>query len=647
MLNNQLWVFTLVFLLLSVPGYGQKQSYKGPYKTLTGLSGVAEFQFVEKGKTRIKDGDFTFRSTSKDTEKYDRFNNYNWSGTYDENQKSGKWSYSQVKHDFELQGITDFKPDYQLYSQVINQKIQFQNGLPVGEMVFYRNELINGDSTDEQLQVTTTFKSGKIHGSFLVEGSGENSGKIKIEGQAENGLMIGDWKFTYLDEEKLIEEFRSYQSGILNRVVKVSEGDTLTAVIYPHSPKISNYLSDGSNYDDLFNIPLSLQFDDGYPSVSPYSQLQQEANGYLEEILTELFRNEYLYFQKNGLALGTNRMAYPLSESEENAVVEWKDYDSRLGNSLEQLNDLDLEDFTYLENDTLHLIHAWYKEQMKLLSKIQPWKSIILADELGYYYREGQLLQYVKETLGSDSLTYDGRQEVISYAPLSSLEKSFIFYFSQNMAERAFLGDSLSKVSNKIVSRQIRQNEVNLRTLNVGKKLVALDSALSQVKPESETDRIKAYLHEKFVENLFKKSLKEIGHVTDAISKAGLLDTLEQQILVSQDIIRMLDGIEKAIPQLDELYTVYQFDPYTFSENVPVRLYRKLYERVAEDFLKENLRQATKKQNLNAVYTHVEQAYESLQRLKELIQLPEEADQINKEVKKNTTSQKLMELLEI
>ena len=647
MQNNQLWVLTTVFLLMSVMSNGQKQSYKGPYKTLTGLSGVAEFRFIEKGKTRIKDGEFTFRSTSKDTEKYDRFNSYTWTGTYDNNQKSGQWSYSQVKHDFDLQSITDFKPDYQLFSHVINQKIEFREGLPEGQMVFYRNELINGDSTEEQLQVTTTFKSGKVHGTFFVEGTGQKSGEIKIEGEAKNGLMIGEWSFFYVKDQQPIHEIRSYESGILNRVTKISEDDTLIVIDYPHSPKINGFLSDGSNLDDLFNIPLSLQFDDGYPSVSSYSKLQEDANNHLEDILDELFRNEYLFFQKNGLALGTNRMAYPLSDEEQNAVDEWKVYDSRLANSLEGINELDLEDFTYLENDTLHLVHAWYQVQIELLRKIQPWKRIILADELSYYYREGQLLEYVKETLGADTIIYDDKKQVIDYAPLSSLDKSFIFYYAQNMSERAYLGDSLSQVSNQIVSRQIRQNEVNQRTLSLGNELVKLDSTLSEIKSKSEIDRVKAYLKDRFVDGQFKRSLKDIEHVTDAVRKTELLDTLEQRIQVTKDVMRMLDGIEKALPQLDEHYTIYQFDPYTFSENVPVRLYKKLYERVAEDFLKENLHLATKKNNIYTVSTHVQIVYESLRRLKELIQLPEEADQINKEIRKNTPSQKLIELLEL
>lgn len=653
MINHKITLYTLLIWMAFWSAHSLKAQsltiYKGPYQTLTGLKGKAEFEFFEKGKNRIKNGKFHFEMSEADSLSFGRYKHVVWDGYYTNNQKDKAWRYQKIEHEFDLLEISDFEPKYELFSYSTNLSAGFNAGVPDGPWKYEQYKMDKGDTTNNRYVVSTNFDQGKINGPFTVTSSIEGSGIISAEGEAKGGLMEGLWVLKYRHKRDTILEKREYLHGILTSLIKIgSGGDTIAYLKYPHSPKLEQYLENRPRESDLIDLPLSLQFSDGYPRNSDYILAQQQANHYLQSSVNQILENEYDFLHTYGLPLGTNRMYYPLSPNESEAIEGWSETEYGYRKHLQALDELGVSDFLFIGNDTLGFIHEWRKAQGKLLDYITPWNNIILNNELHYYYREGLLATYVNDFLIYDSIQGSGLVDHVLYSPPASGQGSFVFFLLQNIQERQEYADSLGQLAKGIIARQVQKDEIALKTTALYEEYKKVRALYENRTSDEGVNHLLAKINDKFIEDAFKKEYKRIAdNGEDPTIKARRLDTLARNIALTKEVYEIMSTVPNMMDTLDELYTVYKFDPYTFSENVPIRLHRRLYEHVAEDLVSRLMTLAKESDRIVEVHGWVDLIRKTQSRMEALIRMEEELEVLNKKVKRNLSVGKTLELLKI
>lgn len=638
----------LVLKPVLVTGQGGKV-YKGPYETLTGLKGLAEFEFSEEGKARIKNGEFKFVQKQRDTVHHTSLNKLYWEGSYEKGRKEGEWTYETLEHNFELFDIEDYEPDYQLSSLHTLLNANFEEDIPEGAWDYTTTFLSNGKKTNNGYLVKCTFNKGKIDGKFTIRSTLKDDPLIEVACQVEEGLLEGEWSLTYKLDKDTITEKREFIDGILIHLRKTNQsGDTLVFLDYPHSMKLKGYLIDGSDADDLANAPLSLHFSDGYPRNSQYLVAQEHGNVFIGGAIENLLKNEFEFLQKYGLPMGTNRMYYELTSAEEEALEEWKKVEYNFRRRLDDIESLQITNFLYTENDTLKKISAWEKAQIGLLEYIKPWNHIFLENELHFYYREGLLADYVRGLLQQDTIRWNGDIEVINYAPPETDKASFVFYILQNIKERTLYADSLYRKSEDIIEHQVKEDRVELHINTLFERKNELDSLYRTQTEDKKVNDLLSHISNKLIHGSFDKTYHDLLNSDKSVDiKSKWADSLSKKMDLAKRIFEILQEAPDKAKEIDELYTTYKFDPYTFSENVPVRRFRRLYNRVAEDFFSELIVQALQDKTIIAIYEKVHLIEKSQDRLKYLIETPSEADKVDGKIKRNTSMEKVINLLKI
>lgn len=637
----------LIGLCWATVAHGQSRlQYHGAFEPMVGMRGYAEFEFKEQGRSRIKDGSFHFRREQRDTLRDRHWALSIWEGTYQDDERHGAWTFEDIEHEFELLEIVDYRPVYRLHSTTHTLQAQYVEGVPEGPWSYQVVHHEEGDSVATSYELRANFVAGKLDGQVWQRGLPTENGVIRMEGEARQGLMVGTWIWELVQGDDTLQELRSYQDGILLSLMMVdSIGDTLHTLEFPHSPKLTDYLDTAQHADDLVGAPTSFVFSDGYPRTSAYITAQLRGALSLEEATHQLLQYQEGHWQPQGLIIGANRMYYPLNTEEEAALQAWPGAMRDFEESLLGLEDLRVEEFLYSENDTLFVIQAWLQSQRALSEYMEPWDRILTTNELPWYYREGLLPGYLRSKLGQDSLHVQQDTVVITY---DYGEEGFVQDLIHNLEERVALADSLREVGGKIIDAVVRLGQVKGRVMTLVSHKRDLDSVYAIAIDDVQLDTIRQHVLEDFIDGSLSHSIATLlGPIEDVEHRARLTDSLSDELRMADRIYTVLRKTPERRQKLDEAYTAYTFDPYTFSENVPVRLHRRLYNGAAAWLVDQLLLQAWQSASIEAAYEQLMLLAEVQQRLLALASDETEARRIDRRMKRSTTVPDMLRLLDL
>ena len=586
------------------------KQYDSIYKPKSSNSGHATFDYyLNKKGEAIKHGAFVFKSEKRDSVSQNTAIVDFWKGQYKDNVKDGEWVYESQTYAVKIKSIseTTVEPVTQTHKTV--KTINYNNGYPDGAFIFKSNLFEDGRLMETAELLKTTLQDKKINGDFELSFSDKVHGKITLKGKAVNGLMQGVWEILY-DTER-IKETREYKSGILLTLTKVQENDTIVNLVYPQSDIITEALANETS-DQLINSPLSLIYSDGYPRNSKYITEQLDGEAILNRALRAIFRYDTEAYDKNGLPLGTNRAFYPLTSNEKEQLKKWETVEAGFRDKVNGIKALEIDNLTFVKDSTIQLIINWAKQQDSLKNYIKPWNDILLKEQIEYYNRQGLLIDYAKELLGSDTIITESGTHVFHYKPKTQEKPNFLSYIVRNFEDRTHVADSLITVFNDKVEELHLENEA----LNLNNKIVSKSKTIDSIyKKQLYDNRLYALITKtkKYYTDIeFEESFNQFIEEADIASKINQGEIIVSNFELLNQAYQVSANIVERAKALDSLYTDYVFDPFTYSDGVPTRLKKRLYTIVTDEMTSQIIEKAN---------TEYQQPAEVLKRLNKIYAL--------------------------
>lgn len=573
----------LLFLNGDISYSQQVTTFDSIYTPAGGEPGKAKFEYYEDREGRkIKHGDFTFirenRPESSGTTAVYEF----WKGRYNENVKVGEWVYETRKHLVDIRNISDVNLDYSILTEEEVLNITYNNGFPEGEILMESTLYANKEPVKKLKNFRTNLQNGRIHGEFEFLAANETEDSLSVYGRVENGLMVEEWGFNYFYDDR--RETRNYERGVLLELTKAGGDQEPKILDFPISDGLRAALNNEETTVELANKPLSLHFSDGYPRTSVYIQEQQKGEDALLAILKDVFRYDPGIDLSRQLPLGTNRGFYPLSSEERDYLAEWPEVEALYRNTLQELNSMRIENLNVVQDDDIQLILNWAERQQDLREYIKPWNNILSKEQIEYYNREGLLVDYAQNLLARDTITYGDEQEIFQYAPREERE-NFLLYIVDNFKDRNKVGDSLMQVfANKMETLEINREIAGLDE-TIRKKKEEVDSIFSIPVNYPGLDNLLSRTYNNFDENIYEKNLDRFLYHDELSEKIEVGQNLVVNLEILKEIHSAAVDISTRHEQIDELYTELTFDPFTFSDQVPVRKKKRLYNLVAGDIM--------------------------------------------------------------
>ncbi len=276
----------------------QHLTYDSIYQALPNLSGQAKFRYyLDKKEHPIKDGSFQFNQSKRDSSCQNNFTYHQWNGAFKKGKKAGLWEYLKHSHRVVLTDADYGNVGYEVSSQKSEVSGAYQAGVPEGDWQYQLTNYEGKKATAQPESGKILFYEGHGNGAiqFLKKSAESEDTLIYISGEAQKGLMEGNWQFLYPNKENtaLVNEERVYKKGILLELYKVVANDTILRLLFPLSPTLKAF-AQGDNYykGELVNRPLSLSFNDGFPRNSAWMLSQMNGNKILQNFL-----NQFSYYQ--------------------------------------------------------------------------------------------------------------------------------------------------------------------------------------------------------------------------------------------------------------------------------------------------------------------------------------------------------------
>lgn len=579
-----LFHFFLLLSALSVCGQ-KKLQFDSLYQPLPNYHGNACFvYYVDKSDGIIKDGEFRFSSQAHDSTCATTIIYLEWDGNYRDNQKHDEWLYLKRVHKADIEALSYDEAEYTISSRTEELSGRYEKGRPEGKWSFQLSESVDGKLLSKPQRIKVNFTDGLMDGKiyYFRHGKTAEDTLVFLSGEAQNGLMIGDWAFRYTENGRRVSETRSYLKGVLRRLVRVVAEDT-TEVSFPIAAPLETALTTEGTNLSIVGRPLSLTFNDGYPRSSPQILSQQSGNRIIEQVVDYFTHFDPQMIAEHGLVLGTNRGYYPLSSEEKKSIKLWHEYKKELVHRLDSLQARRLEFFQYRADSTLRFIAAWEERQREVLDYTAPWEEVFARNELVFYDRQGLLVTYADSLLGSDQLTVPTPVTIPYTQPEA---RNFVTFIAQNIRLRQQMADSLSRRFDQRIEVIKLREKILVEQLKIDAEKLHLDSLYADTLQDLHLDALRDTLRVQFLGAGFDRLYREFldAHPTPE-QQQDLVEVLQIHLTHLRKSHELLHQVARRDSVLDTTYTDYSFDPFTFNDKVPERVKRSLYEAVVLELI--------------------------------------------------------------
>lgn len=577
-------LFLSCFLLSAFSGVAQQTfTYDSIYQPAPGITGEAQFEyFFNDNDQRVKNGDFLFEREVRDTLTPTTATYNRWEGQYNNNIKVGSWIYETKNHKVEIKEISDINLDYDIFTEDEILEINYVEGFPEGEFFLESTLYINNNRVKNLKYFETDFINGRMNGNFEFILSDEDKDLISVIGEVSNGLMVGLWEFKYFEDN--IVETREYDRGVLLKLTKTEDNQIIQELDFPISEGLKAALNNEQTEVELVNNPLSLRFSDGYPRTSEYIKAQERGTEVINMIFNEIFQYDQNIDPTEQLPIGTNRGFYPLTSEEQEKLEEWAEVEVNLRENIQQLKNLEIDNLNFVEDPEIQTIIKWTEKQEELGEYIKPWNNILSKAQAAFYNRKGLLVDYSYRLLQSDTLVVNQEEVIFEYEPREKGE-NFLLYIVENFKDRNKVGDSL-----------IKTFSVELEALEINQEISEINNQISSQKEKIDSLYQNLPEHEKIQNTLYNVQSHYFNNVFPnefeaftTASEEGAQVQNGRDIIVQLELLKNIkttgDQISERHLEVDSLYTEYTFDPFTYSDQVPVRKKKRLYNLVTDDII--------------------------------------------------------------
>lgn len=156
-MKSKIFLTVICLMLFSLAMSGQKKTYQGPYRLAWGITGNAEYEYVEVDYERIKDGKFTFSHQENDNSAPYKITII---GSYKNGLKDGHWKSVIAGRESGGGYFVESKPDKSNAAFIRNRTTtqlegQYVSDEKEGKWVFSQAGFENGYNS------TAYFKNGK------------------------------------------------------------------------------------------------------------------------------------------------------------------------------------------------------------------------------------------------------------------------------------------------------------------------------------------------------------------------------------------------------------------------------------------------------------------------------------------------------
>lgn len=562
-MSNLLRTRILWLLLISTPFVNAQQVVKHGVTGIFGDTGTAVFNLKKSTETKspIKEGPYSFESQREFRQANPQLISQKIRGAYKSNKKHGIWEFENHKTEFKNKGFENGTPKFSKIERNLRAKGNFKYGNPDSDW-----HILQSTGSDSLLSVRVGFKDGWLNGPFYFSNQIKN---IKITGEILQGLLHGQWTLN-LGNTK---EQRIYERGVLLFLLTTQGTDTLENLVYPISSVCKKALVQKADKNNpLVNFPMSLTFSDGYPKSSKWVTAQQSGNRHLKIVdsLIGVFSPQWK--SSVGLSFGTNRCRYPLQGAEVKLLNDWLKKDEIFIESVNRLND-SVQSFKNLNlSIEIALAREWIKKQNQIIEFTRTWRKILENGQLIYYYRNGPILEHVKNWLSSDTIS----QKQWHYK--SDTNSGFLLFLDQNWQKRIQKANSLQDELKSIKSKFHLSREV----INLS---VEIDRRKTEIRQWIKNLYLDSSIHyREFLKDLDSTYLGDTfqAHLDAFLKETNILKEkkLGQELVYALDTLyAFVEYVVEASRQhavLDTFYTEVRLDAFTF-ERYRARIKKRLY----------------------------------------------------------------------
>lgn len=583
-------IIVLLALLLPYTQHSRAQElfrYDSLYEVKEGLLGKADFQYSkDRSGTPLRQGAFSFVAAQMDTTCATRAKDVVWTGSYKDDLKDGAWEYTELLQEVEVVGFTDtFKVN--LLLSTLRERIRgtFDKGVPEGPWTLSSRAFENGRPIGAGSSASLLMSQAKVSGRFEAAGTDVRGHPYRISGEALDGLMVGPWELELTVNGSVVREVRDYVKGFLRtlRRMDAGTGDTLLVVDFPLSKEVQKVMEGGRTSLRPANVPLSLNFSDGYPRSSTYLSVQRPGGALIDQVLKQVFKNDDGVYRTNGLPLGTNRLIHPLSDTEEQLLASWPELVRDYEESVMRLASLQDEFSRFATNDTLEHIHRWVALQQDVLGSIAPWGRSFENKEIEFYDRKGMLLDHAAETLLMDSLHLPHSEVIILFGE-ASREEGLLQFVTANMEDRMLYADSLERLYQDVIAGLSLDESIASLASRIEEVAASTGKALRDGVTDERVAPFADRMRSVYVDAQLNEAVSRFRdfNASREVQRA-FGDSIVSAYAEVEDMLQVASRIYRRADAIDTLYTEYVFDPYTFNDRFPRRIKRRLYQFAAEE----------------------------------------------------------------
>ncbi|MFD2033514.1 hypothetical protein ACFSKL_01870 [Belliella marina] len=589
MRNFQGLIYISFVLLLVFPKQLIAQNeYKGEYK-YNNITGEATFQLVEGQEGAVlKQGEFSFMRSEKDSEDKTRFLKTVIQGYYEGDKKSGQWEYLDENHQVELKDVIDFKIISDLTSSQIKLKANYVNGIPNGRWVFEENEFSGGSLKKKAQAEEFLFNNGDIQGKFQFKSFVGNYTHF-IRGELnDKGVMHGEWTLVYQDADKLISEVRNYENGFLLGLVKrdLNDDEIIDEVVFFETIARLKKINSGDNEGyRIADQSFGILFNDGFLSNSKQYQAQKAGNNFISDFLVKILRYDQKFVNQDDslieYPIHTKKFVFELSRAQQKLVEDIPGKFDEILKINEDYKEMNVLKLNRQRSDSLSSAFAFFEFQFEKLSKSKELIEKLRSKEIQYY----DLGQMVSE--GMDFIT---DKDEIKYSFQDEDKVLELEYNVKDFGKEFFvaLEDYLNQTKAKTMTVK-KYADKQLNRIKEDSDLIVLEEDI-QTKKEgldtlySDTAELDA-LSRSMISNIKKNILEgQFGRINERYAQAEKYSTKKEEADRLLDLTEELETQYETLTNisgnweiLDEYYMEEVFNPF-FNERYNQRFKERLFE---------------------------------------------------------------------
>ncbi|HSJ69924.1 MAG TPA: hypothetical protein VK921_19750 [Anditalea sp.] len=570
-------IFFIILITTGLTYSQQREKYVGEY-TFNNEEGQAEFSFFENREGNIiLDGNFIFIRRTIDTLDRTLLSKLNVNGNFRQNQKHGRWRYVQEEHRVELRDVIDFEVITEIESENYELSAEYNEGLPNGIWEYKENKFERGRLEPLFRSDPINFSSGNITGGVSFEQFGDYL-TYNISGRLDaQGVMTGEWIFTYMRDTVFVRETRRYENGFLLglRVVNDETKEVINEVIFHEVIQNLDRLNQGEKVGfSIAEARFPLTFNVGYRQYFEEIQVQERGNEFLRHVLSRILQYEEDYVQEDGYLsqypIHTRRFEYPISKDDQSNIEEIEESFEALQSEVNRFANMNALAINRYRDDSLAFAYEYFQNKQERLDRVDTLVQILTSDEIRYIDQNVFVREGIDYLSAFDTIRYEFDNDVmtkeLSYEEEISDDKSL----TENVIAYIRREQSLVDILSNYITSELEQLEQtdDLATLEarILENKAEVDSIYLTHKTISNRDlEMFAAVFENILQRQFNELSRRYSEMDTYIERIEQGEVILDLISEMQDQFDRLAAVFPTIEDLDETYQEETFNPFTYS----------------------------------------------------------------------------------